>query len=127
MPFPTPRAAAAGTTILRGVSQPVDFVLPLSIEDARRLLTALRASVEAWRRHYDKDAGRTHTTDEWETFRVENGVLIWRLEELAVLPGQAVEHSEYAVRPSDDEDGGAGVREPNGPRPPGPTAKQQRG
>lgn len=91
--------------------QPVDFVLPLAIEDARRLVTALTTTVEAWRRHYDEDAGRTHTADEWEAFRVENGVLIWRLEELAVLPGQAVEHSEYAVRPPDD-DGRSGVREP---------------
>lgn len=99
----------------------MDFVLPLSLEDARRLLTALTAltgSVEAWRRHYDEDAGRTHTADEWEAFRVEHGVLIWRLEELAVLPGQAVVHSEYAVRPPDDgDDGSSGVREPL--RPPG--------
>ncbi len=102
-------------------------MLPLSLEDAQRLLTALTTTVEAWRRHYDEDAGRTHTADEWEAFRVENGLLIWRLEELAVLPGQAVEHSEYAVRPPDDEDGGAGVREPRRPRPPAPTAKEQRG
>lgn len=109
------------------MTQPADFVLPLSLEDARRLLSALTRAVEAWRRHYDGDAARTHTADEWEAFRVENGILIWRLEELAVLPGQAVEHSECAVRPPDDDDGDAGVREPRRPRPPAPTAEEHHG
>ena len=96
--------------------QPEDFSFPLSVEDARLLIGALTTHVEAWRSHYIKDGGRTHTPEEWERVRTEFGELIWRLEVLAVVPGQDVEHSEYAVRPEHDEDeGGAGVREPRRP------------
>lgn len=96
--------------------QPADFSFPLTVEDARRLIRALTAHVETWRRHYDDDGGRTHTAAEWKQVQTEFGELLWRLEALAVLPGQAVEHSDYAVRPDDDDDdGGAGVREPRRP------------
>lgn len=95
---------------------PTDFSLPLTVEDARRLIAALTTHVETWRSHYDDDGGRTHTPEEWERVRTEFGELIWRLEALAVVPGQAVEHSDHAVRPEDGEDdGGAGVREPRRP------------
>jgi hypothetical protein len=105
-----------------------DVSLALSLEEAQRLVTALIGAVETWRRHYEEDEGRTHSADEWELFRVENGVLIWRLEELTVLPGATVEHSQYAVRPpDDDDDGDAGVREPRRPRSPAPAAEERRG
>lgn len=68
--------------------RPVDFSLPLSIEDAHLLLGALSRYVEDWKRHYDEDAGQTHTAEEWEAVRTETGQLIWRVEELAVLEGQ---------------------------------------
>ena len=106
--------------------QHADFTLPLSIEEAWLLVGALERTVEAWRQHYDEDDGRTHKPEELEAFRVEPGTLIWRLEELALLPGQSVEHSPYAVRPPDDEDGGAGVREPRFPKSPAPTAEERR-
>ena len=96
--------------------QPADFSIPLSVEDGRRLIGALTTHVETWRSHYDEDGGRTHTFEEWERVRTEFGELIWRLETLAVMPGQAIEYSDYAVRPEDGEDdGGAGVREPRRP------------
>lgn len=101
---------------LRGVRQPADFSLPLTDEDARRLIGALTTHVETWRSHYDEDGGRTHAPEELAQVQMEFGELIWRLEVLAVVPGQAVEHSNYAVRPEDGEDdGGAGVREPRRP------------
>ena len=100
--------------------------MPLSIEDAWLLVRALAAHVDTWRRHYEKDGGSSHTPEEWEAVRTEAGHLIWRLEELAVLPGQVVQHDEYAVRPPEDEDdGGAGVREPRRPDQPSPSAKER--
>lgn len=107
--------------------QPVDLSLPLSLEQAGLLIAALDARVEAWRRHYEDDAGRTHTEDEWHQVRTETGHLIWRLEELAVLPGQTLEHGPNAVRPpdDDDDDGGAGVREPRRPLPPSPMTAER--
>lgn len=106
--------------------QRADFSFPLSVEDARLLIRALTTHVEIWRSHYDEDGGRTHTPAEWRRVETEFGELIWRLEALAVVPGQAVEHSDYAVRPDDGEDdGGAGVREPRRPdgAPPSLTAE----
>lgn len=104
----------------------MDFSLPLSIEDAGLLVGALSSHVEAWRRHYDEDGGQTHTPEEWDEVRTGTGHLIWRLEELAVLPGQSIAHSQYAVRPPEpgEEDGGAGVREPRRPHPSRPSAAQ---
>lgn len=104
--------------------RPADFSFPLSIEDAALLLAALNSHVESWRRHYDEDAGLTHTAEEWDHVRTEAGYLIWRLEEAAVVSGGSVEHSQYAVRPPEDgdEDGGAGVRELRRPLPSSPSA-----
>ena len=111
--------------------RPVDLSLPLSIEEARRVLGALNAYVESWRSHYEEDAGRTHTEDEWEEVRTETGHLIWRLEELALLPGQTPEHDPNAVPPPEendgDDDGGAGVREPRRPLPPSPMTAERGG
>ena len=102
--------------------------MPLSIEDAWLLVRALAAHVDRWRRHYEQDGGSSHTPEEWEAVRTEAGHLIWRLEELAVLPGQVVQHNEYAVRPpEDDGGGGAGVREPRQPDQPSPSAKAASG
>lgn len=109
--------------------RPADFSLPLSIEEGRRLIGALDSYVEAWRSHYEADAGKTHTADEWDEVRTETGYLIWRLEELALLPGQIVEHGPNALRPPDDEDddgdGGAGVREPRTPSPLAPLTAER--
>ena len=101
--------------------------MPLSIEDAWLLIRALAAHVDTWRRHYELDGGTSHTPEEWEAVRTEAGHLIWRLEEMAVLPGQVVQHSKYAVRPPDHDDGGgAGVREPRRPDQPSPPAEGAR-
>lgn len=102
--------------------------VPLSVEDARLLVRALTTHVDSWRRHDEQDGGRTHAPDEWNEVRTGAGQLIWRLEELAVLPGQVVSHSEYAVRPpdGDEDDGGAGVREPRRPDQPTPVASESR-
>lgn len=109
----------------------MDFSIPLSIEDARLLVTALTTHVETWRHHYEEDGGRTHTPDEWDAVRMESGQLIWRLEEAAVLPGKVLEHSAYAVQPpeddDDDDDDGPGVLEPRRPTPPPPSARQYKG
>lgn len=102
--------------------------MPLSIEDAWLLVRALAMHVDTWRRHYEQDDGSRDAPEEWEAVRTEAGHLIWRLEELAVLPGQAVQHNEYAVRPPDNEDdGGTGVREPRRPDQPSPSAKERSG
>lgn len=132
---PGDRPLPDGCPYRRGVSpgaHPVDLSLPLSVEEANLLLRGLIGYVKAWQDHYEEDGGRTHTVQEWEQVRVEVGRLVWRIEELAVLPGQRLRHSRYAVppaRPDDDEDGddgGAGVREPRRPTPPAPTAAQDR-
>lgn len=103
------------------LARPVDFALPLSIEEASVLLRALDGYVASWHEHYLDDGGATHPPAEWEEVRVSTGQLIWRIEEAARLPGQAVAHSAYAVKPPPDEEGGAGVREPRRPRPSAPS------
>jgi hypothetical protein len=120
------RPAGARHDYLRWVRRPVDLSLPLSIEEAWLLVRALSAHVDTWRRHDDEDGGSTHTPEEWEAVRTASGHLIWRLEELAVLPGQVVQHTEYAVQPPDDEDDGeAGVREPRRPDQPSPSTRSR--
>ena len=107
----------------------MDFSLPLSIEDAALLIGVLNLHVDRWRRHYDADGGQTHTPEEWEEVRTDSGHLIWRLEQLAVLPGHSLSHSQYAVRPPEDgeEDGGAGVSEPRRPHPSAPSTAESYG
>jgi len=106
------------------LARPVDFTFALSIDELSVTLRALEGYVTSWHKHYRHDAGNSHSPDDWEEVRVSAGRLIWRLEEAMVLPGQAVGHSRYAVEPP-DEGGGAGVREPRRPRPPGPSAHHE--
>ena len=114
------------------IARPVHFSLPLSNEEVSLLLGALERYVASWHEHYLADGGATHSPEEWEQVRVSTGHLLWRIEEAVVLPGQAVVHGVYAVKPPPDEDGGAGVREPRRPRPSAPspanaTADKHRG
>jgi len=109
------------------LARPVDFALPLSVEEAFVLRRALEGYVASWHEHYLADGGATHSPEEWEEVRVFAGGLIWRIEEAALLPGQAMKHSAYAVRPPPDEDGGAGVREPRRPRPSAPSTHGHHG
>ena len=90
------------------------------------LLRALEGHVASWHEHALDDGGAAHAPEEWEEVRVFTGRLIWRLEEAAALPGQAVEHGAYAVPPPPGDEGGTGVREPRRPRPSAPSASDRR-
>ncbi len=107
------------------MARQVDFFLPLSIVEASILMGALEGYVATWHEHYLEDGGATHSSEEWEQVRLSAGHLLWRIEEVAVLPGQVVAHGAYAVKPPSDEEGGAGVREPRRPRPSAPPAAQE--
>ena len=82
------------------------ITLSLSSQDAMTLIGSVQRSLRYWQNHYAEDAGAAHSATEYAEVRRRYGELLWRLESAAVPQGAGIQHSEGAIRPKDEPDGG---------------------
>ena len=71
----------------------------LSTDDIMTLRVGLTAYLRDFAAHRAVDGGATHPEKEWQALKKEVGQRLWRLEDATRHPGDAIIHSEDAVKP----------------------------